>query len=238
MTDTKDLTIIYYTANKIADGFGEKVRKQIQVAAEGLPIISVSMVPMDFGQNICIGEKKRSIMTIYEQILLGAKVAKTKYVALAEDDTLYPPEHFKVFRPPEDTFAYDMTRWNILPWKKPPFFSITFRKILAMLLCSRELLTDTIEERFAKYPDPSTIPERWMGEPGRNDYEGKLGVTPRKSMEFYPYIPTVVFSHPESLGYLTTGTRKRSHPIRAFEIPYWGTAQRVMDDYYNDPVRV
>jgi hypothetical protein len=89
-----------------------------------------------------------------------------------------------------------------------------------------------LEERFAKYPDPTKIPDTWMGEPGRPSYEAKLGVTKRKAVDFNSYVPTIVFSHPEALGYQNLGNRKGASPIRAIELPYWGTAQKVMEDYY------
>lgn len=227
-----DLTVIYYTANRLPERFASAVRQQLLTAIGDLPLISVSKKPLDFGQNICDSDTQSSVISIYKAVLAGAKAAKTKYIALAEDDTLYPPEHFYSYLPPEDTFAYNLTRWNIFTWSQPPFFSIKFRRILATLISPRELLIEAIEERFAKYPDLTKLPEKWMGEPGRQEYEAQLGVTLRKVKDFYTFTPLVVFSHPEALGFAVQGTRKRANMIRALEIPYWGTAQKVMEDYY------
>lgn len=226
-----NLTIIYYTANVLKQSFAEKIRKQILIAAGGIPIISISKKPLNFGVNLADETRKRSVTNLYQAILKAGYQAKTKYVALAEDDTLYPPGHFYSYLPPEDTFAYNLTRWSIYTWSKPPFFSLKFRKILATLIAPKNLLIAALEERFAKYPDASKIPEKWMGEPGRG-YEAMLGVSPRKAKDFYSYEPVVVFSHPKSLGYRLQGTNKRANAIRALAIPYWGTAEKVMKEFY------
>jgi len=228
----RDLTIIYYTANFISEKFAKKLRKQLKIAAGELPIVSISKKPINLGLNIPDETKERSVINVYKAILKASKEAKTKFVALAEDDTLYSPGHFYTFLPPPDTFAYNLTRWSIYTWSRPPFFSIKFRRILATLIAPRKLLIDAIEERFAKYPDTSKIPLKWFGEPGRNLCEQKLGVTQRKVQDFYSYDPVVVFSHPHSFGFEFQGTHKRANAIRAIELPYWGRAEEVMKNYY------
>lgn len=228
----RDLTVIYYTACRLNEPFASNVRRQLLLAIGDLPLISISKKPLDFGNNICDGDTKRSIVAVYQAVLKGAKIAKTKYIALAEDDALYPPDHFYKHLPPEDTFAYNLTRWNIYTWSRPPFFSIKFRRTLSSLIAPRKLLIETLEERFAKYPDTTKIPLKWMGEPGRSKYEANLGVTQRLAEDFYTYSPVVVFSHPKSFGYQEQGTRKRANAIRALELPYWGTAEKVIKDFY------
>ena len=48
-----DLTLLYYTANKIPETFGQNVRNHLlSLFPEGIPIISVSHKPIDFGKNI------------------------------------------------------------------------------------------------------------------------------------------------------------------------------------------
>jgi len=227
-----DLTIIYYTACRLNEPFASNVRRQLKSAIGDLPLISVSKKPLDFGKNICDKDTKRSVVSVYQAVLRGAKEATTKYVALAEDDALYPPEHFQRFLPPEDTFAYNLTRWNIYTWSRPPIFSIKYRRTLSSLIAPRKLLIEALEERFAKYPDTTKIPLKWMGEPGRNKYEKNLKVTQRKAIDFYTYSPVIVFSHPKSFGYEFQGTKKRANAIRALELPYWGTAQKVITDFY------
>src|SRR3989338_1002059 len=105
----KDLTIIYLTASVIQESFAEYQMKILLEAAGEYPIISLSRKPLNFGKNILqIGPK--CLDTIYREMLRGAKVAETSYVAIAEDDTLYPKEHFTFYRPDKDTFAYNQNR--------------------------------------------------------------------------------------------------------------------------------
>jgi len=226
----KDLTVIYYTANRLKENFAENVRKQLKTTIGKLPLISLSKKPMDFGLNICEGNTESSVINIYKALLMGAKAAKTKYVALAEDDTLYPPHHFFEYLPPEDTFAFNFSRWNFFTWSRPPCFSLRSRRILATLIAPRQLLIQDLEERFASYPDASKIPLSLMVEPGR-DLEQRLGVAPKKAIDFYSNIPVVVFSHPEALGFQGLGKRKATGKIKAIEIPYWGRAEDVLKLY-------
>src|SRR3972149_11342769 len=103
-----EITVIYYTANVINEHFANNIRAQLLSAIGGLPLISLSKKPLDFGINICEGETERSIINAYKAVLAGALRAKTKYIALAEDDTLYSAEHFNTYFPADDTFAYNL----------------------------------------------------------------------------------------------------------------------------------
>lgn len=230
-----DLTIIYYTANWLDTKnpyFLENTKKQLLKAIGDLPLISVSQKPMALGKNICIGDIGRSHLNIYRQILIGAKEAKTKYVAMAEDDVLYSYQHFHYKLPKKDVFLYDMNKWSIFTWTKPPIFSFrTNRKVVNSLIAPRDMLVNAMEERFKKFKGipEEKIPLHYWGDPGR--YELKLGVTPRETEEFYSDCPNIVFSHPEAYGYLSRGTRKRLGDLRAIELPYWGRAEDIVKLY-------
>ncbi|KKU03350.1 MAG: hypothetical protein UX88_C0039G0006 [Candidatus Woesebacteria bacterium GW2011_GWC2_47_16] len=238
----KDLTVIYYTSNYLDTHnpyFLENTKKQLLKAIDDLPLISVSQKPIAFGQNICVGDIGRSHLNLYGQILTGAKAAKTKYVAMAEDDILYSYEHFHAYLPDKDRFAYDMNKWSIFTWTRPPLFSFrNNRKVVNSLISPRDMLVEALEERFARVEKlkqegqkEEDIIHHW-GDPGR--YEDKLGVTVRETEEFYSGVPNIVFSHPEAFGYLSRGTRKKLGDIKAIEIPYWGRAEDVLKLYSKD----
>ena len=224
-----DLTILYYTANKADNEFTIKVREQILIAAGGIPIISLSKKKMDFGTNYLDEEEKSTITNIYRVILRGAKIATTKWIALAEDDILYSPDHF-AFRPPsEDVFAYNWSKWSLYEWTN--FYSLKNRNTLSALIVSRELLIEAIEERFAKYPDPIVIPERWIaGEFGRS-FERQMGITQRKVFNFLTYAPLVAFSRVDAMGFGNLGYKKKAGIVRAYDIPYWGHVKDVLAKY-------
>lgn len=224
-----DLTIIYYTANVIPEKFAQKTRARLIESANGYPIISVSHKPIDLGKNIVV-DLNRSHFNIYRQALIGAKSADTQYIALAEDDILYSPDHFK-YRPLEGIFAYDLSVWSIYTWVKPPLFSYKDRRNLSMLVCEKDIFIEAMEERFAKYITDHELERKkhiWA-EPGK--YERQLGVMVRSSEEFYSTIPNIAFSHETALSYDGLGQRKKIGHMRSYDIPFWGKASDIIKLY-------
>jgi len=229
-----DLTIIYYTSNYLDDHnpyFLANTKKQLLEAVGNLPVISVSQKPIDLGTNICLGDIGRSHLNIYRQILIGAKAAKTKYVAMAEDDILYSYEHFHQYLPQGDKFAYNMNKWSIFTWINPPLFSFINRRVVNSLIAKKDILVSSLEERFDKFKGvkEEDIPTQYWGDPGR--YDRELGVSIRETEQFSSSIPNVVFNHPEAFGYLKLGARKKMGDKRANEIPYWGQASDILKLY-------
>jgi hypothetical protein len=224
-----DLTVIYYTANFLHERFAEKTREQLLRVIGKTPLITVSHKPMNFGENICVGDIGRSQYNIYKQVLIGTREAKTTYVATAEDDMLYSPDHF-LYKPQPSVFAYDVNKWSMYSWYKPPIFSYRERRTMTSLTVTRDDLVQTLEERFARWPDPAKIPLRYFGEPGR--FEGHLKITPLKHERWRSEIPSIMWTTVEGLqteGYL--GTRKKHADTRVTELPYWGTAEHIYSMY-------
>jgi hypothetical protein len=219
-----DLTVIYYTANRISQRFADVVRAELFAAVcfpwpfgQLMPIVMVSHESIQHGPyswpddvvatNIVVGDVRPSIWQVYQNILIGAKAASTPYVACCEDDTLYVPEHF-TYRPPLDTFAYNENRVVITRKlsddgkRRVAFYYYRPRTQMAMCIAPRALLIETLEEKFAKYPTPpastDVAKKAGWGEPGR--YEKNLGLTPRKLERFHwTERPNVTFNHSESL---------------------------------------
>jgi hypothetical protein len=216
-----DLTVIYLTASLIPDKFAEFQRKTLTEAAGNSPIVSVSRKPLKFGTNISDNGPKCTD-NIYRQMLRAAKTAKTKYVAIAEDDTLYCEEHFTFYRPPEDTFAYNQNRMALFLWGKP-MFNWRNRRSNCSLIAPRELMIESLEERFAKWPEE--IPDKLVGELGRARVEKNLGVTQRKSIELFTETSIVQYNHDFASEHSQRAHRKRPGPIRAYDIYYWGKAE-------------
>jgi hypothetical protein len=231
-----DLTIIYYTANTNKNYFMANTQKYLLKAIGDTPIVSVSFKPTVIGhncKNICIGEQKRSNYMLYKQVLIGAREANTKYVAMAEDDMLYSPEHF-LYRPSDDeTFSYGINKWSIFSWLKPPIFSCRVRKLMNSLITTKKALVKTLEERYTKYPIFEKIPpdfyKSYWGEPGR--FENHLGITPVKTEEYSSPVPNIMFSTSEALGFLDLGERKAHNKIRTDKIEPWGTAEEILKLY-------
>ena len=223
----KNLTCVYYTPNYKNETFAEKIRQSLLKTIGDTPLISVSQKPLAFGQNICVGEIGRSPKNVYLQMLAGIREAKTDYVGMAEDDTLYSLEHFDSFYyPPLDTIAYNMSRWSVCHWIKPPVYALVGTWCNSNMIAPRKLLIEVIEKRLNKYPDV-TDGKLW-NEPGK--YDEKFGLGRYKVKEFMT-TPTVSFTHLESLGFNFLKTRKRIHPVRAHDIPNWGRVDKLISQY-------
>ena len=163
-----DLTVIFLTANKHPEHFTKYHREILLKAVKGHELITVSRKPMDLGKNI-LDRGKKSHINMYFQLMNAAKAASTPYVGVAEDDVLYPKEHFNFFRPPLDTFAYNMHRWLLYTWV-PELFSMKQRKSNCTLIAPRKLLIEAWEERFIKHPI-ETHPKRLQGAAGRRNVD-------------------------------------------------------------------
>jgi len=223
----KDLTILYITANKIPENFAEYQRKVLLEAIGDYPLVSISRNPLDFGKNL-IDTAGISASNIYRIILRGAKEAETEYIAIAEDDTLYPKEHFDFYRPEKDTFAYNQNRFSLFTWGVPTY-SWRNRKTNATLIAPRKLLIEALEERFAKYPS-GTAPNI-SGELGRERIEKSLGITIRKSVEVFSGISVIQINHEMGIDDRAKRHKKTLGPIKAYDIPFWGRANELIEHF-------
>ena len=212
----EDITILYYTANRINEYFAANVQQNIIEASDGARIISISHRPISFGDNVCVWDLEPSAYNIYKQILIGAMLAKTPYIGCAEDDSLYTKEHF-AYRPPLDSFGYNLNRWQV----NSNFYFYRERVNMAMCIASTELLVQTLCQRFAKFSHFLSREEMGevggFGEPGR--FEVRLGLSPHPIVTFKTEIPSLTFNHRDSTG----GKRKimQSDVLRE-TLPHWG----------------
>lgn len=222
----EDLTIIYLTASEIPEQFAEYQRFILLQAIGNKPIISVSRKPLTFGENL-LDEEEKSLSNIYFQMLRAAKVADTKYVAIAEDDTLYPEDHF-TFRPEDHQFLYNQNRFALFTWGEA-IYSWRNRKSNASLIAPRKLLIEALQERFAKWPagTPATI----TGELGRRMVEKNLGTTHYDSVEVFGETSLIQFNHDNASEDRQRTHRKRLGQIKCYDIYHWGRASALVKEY-------
>jgi hypothetical protein len=222
-----DLTILYITANRLPRRWVRFQLRHLLDSADDAPVVVASRKPMGgIGENL-IDTEKPCYWNIYRQMLRAAKVAKTKYVAMAEDDTLYTRTHFIEFRPPVDAVAYDHSRWSLFACESRPFYCMRQRISNCSLIAPRDYLIDALEERETKYPDGND----YVGEVGRPDVEKRLGVSPRNKVEFYSFGPIVQLNHIDGGEDRQRQKWKRHGQMRAYDIPYWGKAEDIVRIY-------
>ena len=200
-----DTTAIYVTSNREKPEFENKIKAALLESARGLPIISVSQKPIDLGQNICIGDVGASPQNVLKQMILGAKAATTRYVAIAQADFLYPKEFFEFVPPTDDTFYYPDHVYIL--WTNHSRF---FRKKL------REMLSVTNREHFVK------ILEIVASQPFDHIVKKVSQLT--KQDVFWTDIPLVTFKTKEGMHWRSPFQPKSSKKV----LPLWGSANGVL----------
>jgi hypothetical protein len=139
--------IIYYTDNRIGEPIIPVVQKQLLKV--GLPIISCSLKPINFGKNIVLKGLRRSYPTMVLQIITALGASTAKYVFFCEHDCLYPKSHFN-FTPLEDNiFYYNSNVWR---WKFGNKKAITHKRMLPLscLCVNREFALNHYQMRQKK----------------------------------------------------------------------------------------
>lgn len=239
-------TIIYLTDSVLDESIARPCREQLKKAAGENRIISVSQKPLDLGTNVCVGEIGRSWLNIYKQQLEGLKLADTKYVAIAEHDVMYTQEHFDWTPPRDDTFYYNDNCWLVQWGGNHPEMNGMYsrwsknRYALSQLVCDRELLISSIEERL-QLIESGIEAMRKLGEPGAFNPEAvklaKLATNGRagqlqgllrehlakfRSEAFNTVNPNLDIRH----GGNFTGARRGHH--RTYDLKPWGDFSKIM----------
>jgi hypothetical protein len=230
----QDLTVIYLTANQHPVGWQAYHILTLLEAIQELPLIVVSREDKDAfhslvntrqNTKLMLDKGKKCHANMYFQLLQAAKQAETEYIATAEDDALYPKEHFTFHRPKPNAVAYDMARWSLFTWS-PELYSLKQRVSNCTLIAPRKYLIEALEERFNKYT-VENFPPQLVSEVGR--YEGNMGITIRNMEKVYCKIPTIHLNHPN--GSDSTEHRKAMGEVKAYNIPYWGKAEEIVKRY-------
>jgi hypothetical protein len=108
-----DKGIVYYTDNRLDNVIMDVCQKQLSKSANGMPLVSSSLQPMDFGkQNIHL-PLERGDLTMFKQILAGLEALDTEIVFFCEHDLLYHPSHFDFVPPEKDKFYYNTNVWKV-----------------------------------------------------------------------------------------------------------------------------
>ena len=170
------MTVIYLTDNSLSPEIMLRCQELLLDASRGIPIVSVSQEPLEFGENVCVGKIGRSWLNLYKQLRAGLLRSRTQYVAIAEHDCVYSEEHFS-FRPPvtSDSFYYNDNCW-LVQWKgtKPEYEGMYShwpgRFALSQLICCRWALLRTIEQRLFVLDRDMGLERMidYLGEPGRS----------------------------------------------------------------------
>jgi hypothetical protein len=205
-------TIIYYTHNRENPEFEKRIQRVILENSGGLPIISVSHKPIDFGTNICVGKQPLTYSNVHKQTLIGLKAAKTEFCIGCEDDCLYPPDYF-CFTPPTKDNVYRYTNLVVHFDGRNRFWKKRF--VEAAQMCGREFWIKRIEKILKDH-------DSWKPIKVNPPYV----FTTRDEYSWTGKNPVVYFKTRKSFKFKTGFV-----PGSMTEVPYWGTAEQVYDKY-------
>lgn len=216
-----DLTIIMLTPNLIPTGWAAYHRDKLLEAANGAQVITISREPLDWGINLI--QTEYGFTNIFRQMLRGAETATTPFIAMADDDTLYPHQHFS-WRPQDgqEGYFYNLNRWHLFTWGDAFYFHKP-KPGNGLMICQRELLVQALKSRFRRFPDELPGPySHEMGVRGKALRHDKF-----QWQGFYTSQPVVSFYHEQSLDEANRKRRKYAWPVRAYDIPVWGHAENL-----------
>jgi hypothetical protein len=163
-------SLIYYTNNQVDKDIFLAVQKRL--LETGLPIISVSLKPINFGENYVM-EGKSGPYTLVKQIIKALEFSSGKYVFFCEHDVLYPKSHFDFTPLRDDIFYYNSHVWR---WDYPKDHFITYDRLISLssLCCNREL---ALRQFIAR--EDKILKMGWDKDDGRDPaWARKLGFEP------------------------------------------------------------
>jgi len=204
-------TILYYTSNKEDEVFEKKIRENILKQCGDIPIVSVSQKPIDFGQNICVGDVGSSYFNQWRQILIGLKTVKTKYVIFCESDFLYSKDYFD-FKPKDNLSRYENV-WIVFNYRINGYN----RKIYSegAQVGNTKYLIDQYEKFFEDKPEWSNL------RLGKNNYP--LFAEP---FSWFTGTPCVSFKTGKGVRAFTNTLKHRETTL-----PYWGDVEKLKEKY-------
>ena len=211
--------LLYYTDNNCDPRILKVVRDNLLRVCSENRIVSVSLSPLDFGDNIVL-PLKRGYLTMFKQILEGIKALDTDIVFLIEHDVLYPKCHFDFTPPRDDAYYYNENWWRVRASDGRAF---RFNAVTVAGLCAyRSILLQHYTKRVERVT--KRFSSRQGFEPGLNQYP--------RGIDNYPMglwrskHPLVDIRHESNLTKGVVGERWLDPRLQgceaANEVPFWG----------------
>jgi hypothetical protein len=224
-----EITILYYSACAENVEFEQRIRDNILKHCGDIPIVSVTQKPIDFGRNICVGERKNMYINQFIQMLIGLREINTKYTLIAEADFLYPPEYFQFV--PQEGLAYryhdvyimyclDMTKRAVYYLKQ---FSDGAQTV------NTEFFRGMLEDKLGKLCVDGVW--HWDVVPTTDRGHGSYLIH-RNQYQVWTGNPTVSFKTGDGVAKYTALKRRNGYAVRCLELPYWGNANALREKMF------
>lgn len=137
--------ILYYSDMEIDPDLQRAVQEQIKEGTGNNRIVSVTLKPCSFGDNIHVN-LKRGYLTMARQILYGLENLETDIVFFTEHDVLYHPSHFDFVPSSKEVFYYNTNVWRLRVDDGLAVKTDNCRQ-LSGLVCYRELAVKHFKKR-------------------------------------------------------------------------------------------
>lgn len=219
-----DITIIYYSSNREKPEFEQRIKDQILKVSAGLPIISVTQKPIDFGKNIVVGDVGASGFNMFRQVQIACREAKTRFVLSAEADCVYPPDYFQ-FVPPRVDICYRNKNLYVMGQHRTYFFKKEEGATHAQIV-GREFYLRSLDKLFEGAPDWSVEEKNF---PKERTHKKREDVFLPGEIEFYETkYPVIQIKTSQSMRHYTHSDR-----VPRNELPYWGKGADFRKKYYD-----
>ena len=231
--------IVYFTDNQCREPVFSKVQRQIRNAINGHQVVSVSLRPIDFGDNFVLGAE-RSYVTMFQQILMGLSQLDTDFAFLCEHDVLYAPEHFLFTPPRKDVYYYNQNRWFVSARTGQTLFR--YCNSTSQLCADRLLLLDHYRERLARVEkegfsyrngfEPGT---RRISHGGFDNFPARSWFADRPNVDIRDHgsnLTKTLWKKEAFRNPKYTAGWKESH-----EIPGWGVTLNRFDEWLKEVVK-
>lgn len=184
---------IYYTDNRLPETIMQACQSQLQRSLNGHRLVSVSLKPLDFGENITL-DLERGYLTMFKQILAGLEACEADIVFLCEHDWLYSSSHFTFTPPRRDVFYYNENSWKVDNQTGQALFY--YCKQTAALCAYRELLIEHYRKRVERVEREGW--NRRIGfEPGTHSYP--RGIDNYQADKWMSEVPNLDIRHGHNL---------------------------------------
>jgi glycosyltransferase involved in cell wall biosynthesis len=186
--------LCFYTDNRVAPGILNAVRARLEASLNGYRLVTVSLKPLDFGENIVLN-LRRGYLAMAKQQLAGLERLDTDIAFMVEHDILYPPCHFDFTPPRKDVFYYNLNWWKC---RSSDGQALHFKAKQVSGLCAyRDILVDYYRKRVAMMESGEIGGRRHFEPGGRHQYreEGYNKLTAHGFDTWFSEIPYVDIRH-------------------------------------------
>jgi hypothetical protein len=241
--------IVYYTDNRLDGDIMSTCQRQLEIAAGNIPIICVSVQPMDFGGERVVvephpdeKEEGRGYRTMFKQILAGLEATDADVVYFAEHDVLYHPDHFTFLPTKQNEYYYNQNVWKVRADDGHALFHYVNQT--SGLCAYRQLLLNHYRERIKRLSeitdrnDLKRMVRRMGFEPGTHNRAER--VDDHKHSTWMSDCPNVDIRHKRTL----TPSRWSKDKFRnqrytkgwkeAEEVPCWGRTEGRFSEFLSD----